>query len=268
HNFYRNSPSQARFEVTLRTTRSELKSQWPKGFGDKVTVATAAPRQRLALAGRFEPIKEFPMGAEIVLESAKLNSVLLYDHRAVEEPWLPDHMEILSLDERSDIGESLLATLTGMYSTIGAARFLRREPFSYAPHGAQEAQKEAMVSDQETELSREDVDEGADLPSSFKRRLFTLKHSQQQADQDKYRRIANIFREVARWGQIDFSQSGPYGEDLEVMTWDESDLWLPVTRRGTGAEQLLVMISEVIVRGVALVGIEELESNLDDAKKE
>lgn len=265
HNYYRNIPSQASFEVSLRTSRQELAQLWPQGFTEDpptVPKGVRGGRFRISLVGHFDPEPELPGAASMVLESAQLNSVSIYDHGAMPEPWLPQELG-LSLERREDIGGALLDRLTGMFSTIGIARFLGRESFGSTQdqtYGIQEETDEARLAPREAPTS-------AAFPSSFKRRLFNLKQSQLQADQDKFRGIREIFRQVAGWGEIDFAQAGPDAEFLEVMTWDKASLWLPVTRRGAGAEQLLVMISEALIRGAMIVGIEELESNLDDDNK-
>lgn len=51
------------------------------------------------------------------------------------------------------------------------------------------------------------------------------------------------------------------------MTWDSNGLWLPVGLRGSGAEQMLVLMAEALARNSPIIGIEELESNLDDNNK-
>ena len=114
-------------------------------------------------------------------------------------------------------------------------------------------------------MSKETDTQEPELPSSFKTRLYKIKHSEGQSEQNKFRSIRKRFGEVAGWGEIDFAQIESDGStDLDVMTWDKESLWLPVSRRGAGAEQLLVIIAEVLMRGARVVGIEELESNLDE----
>lgn len=251
HNYHRNNPTNIDFEIVLRTSKNELENLWAEAFQHDVSVLpkTNPPhRIRISLLGHFEPEPELPGTAQIFLESAHLNDLPLFDASAKGEPWLPGLRAELDLGERAATGEALLNKLTGAFSGIGTARFLRREPFLSTLDESSQTQP--------------------DYAASFKRRLFNLKHSQLQTDQAKFRRITDIFHSTAGWGEIDFAQAGPAGEDLEVMTWDEHELWLPVTQRGAGAEQLLVLVSEVVISGAMMVGIEELESNLDDENQQ
>lgn len=246
HNYFRNDPSSVSFEVTLRTTKNELKKLWPEGFrngGEIVPLGTAEDRVRIHLVGHIDPEPDVPTVGRMVLESAKILNTPVYDISSVTEPWLTTKKDSLSLDERSATGEALLDKFTGLFSNIGIARSLRRESF-------RNLQEQAGVDE--------------DLSSSFKRRVFSLKHSQLQAEQEKFRRTQELFNNIADLGVFDFAQVGTEGKDLELMIWDQDSLWLPVSRRGAGAEQLLVIISEVIIRGSRILGIEELESNLDE----
>lgn len=246
NNYPRNVPTQVAFEVTLRTTEDELRRLWPSGLDAGVLVLPVElppDRVRIRFSGRFQPVPESPSTAEMVLESATVVDTLVYSNAQVSAPWFPTAQTALSLDERAAVGDALLARLTGLFSNIGVARSLRRESSPW---------------------TQQDSTNYEDLQSSFKRRLFGLKYSSVQEDQNKYRHIQGLFRTVAGWGEIDFAQSGGDSDELDIMTWDDTQLWLPIARRGAGAEQLLVILSEVLLRGSTIIGIEELESNLDE----
>ena len=270
HNYYRNEPSECNFEILLKTTTDEVTALWPEGFsGDTpiVPAPTDPERVRIEIAGHFSPEPQLlPDAAETILESTAVNEVVVYDGGQLPEPWLPHLKDTLPLEERAASGEALLVSLTGLFSVIGAGRTLTREPFRILqPEARAPSESDQDLVAIETTRQRHP---GPDRRGSFKRRLFGLGHSQLQLAQDKFRLVRKMFRDIGGWGEMDFAQAGPGGEDLEIMTWDEAGLWLPVGRRGTGAEQLLVMIAEILVRDAALIGIEELESNLDDENKD
>ena len=47
-----------------------------------------------------------------------------------------------------------------------------------------------------------------------------------------------------------------------------NDSWLPASRRGAGAEQLLILISELSMLRSRIIGIEEMESNLNEVNQQ
>jgi len=246
HNYYCNKACIVPFEITIKTTKVELQKIWPDGLREGLNIIpgnTPESRVRITLTGHFEPVERLPGTAEIILEQAKILSTVLYQFNpSVDERWLPELKTSHSLPDREKIGERLLNSLTNIYSNIGVARSLRNE----------------KVADAQTH------DELKTHISSFQSRLHQIKHSELQSSQNKFRTIREQFNKIAGWGEIDFAEVERETRELEVMTWDENGLWLPVVQRGAGAEQLLVIISEVVLRGSLIIGIEEMESNLDE----
>ncbi|GEM_PF-6135841 len=246
HNFHMNSTAPIHFEVGLIMHEQELMEIWPQvsALPEALRPPTVpVDRVRLQLLGRFEREVEILGAARIILDKAKIidDIVLEFDGNG-QEVWLPRFIS-LPLSERQDLGESLLGALTGLFSTVGTARFLGKEAFDDATS---------------QEVIPSNIDRG------FKGRLFSLKHSQHQDQQIVFRKIEETFKRLGEWGEIDFARGGLDNTDLEIMTYGESETWLPVGMRGTGAEQLLLLISEVLMRGSKIIGLEELESNLDE----
>lgn len=246
HNYYCNKACVVPFEITIKTTKAELQKIWPDGFRERLNIIpsnTPESRVRITLIGRFQPVERLPGTAEIVLEQARVIGTVLYQFNpSVDDRWLPGLKASYTLPDREKIGERLLNNLTNIYSNIGVARSLRNEKVADAQtHG-----------ELKTHIS------------SFQSRLHQIKHSELQSSQNKFRTIREQFNKIAGWGEIDFAEVERETRELEVMTWDENGLWLPVVQRGAGAEQLLVIISEVVLRGSFIIGIEEMESNLDE----
>ncbi len=245
HNYYRNGPCEIPFEIVLRTTKSDLNTRWPDGIASGAVVLPATlpeDRVRIGLKGHFTPVPGAIELAAITLDSASVNDAVVLTDINKPDSWLPA-LSNKATSEKAPIVEQLLVSLTASFSTIGIARFLQKEGFYQAA-----TQPPPRFT-------------GDSSPTNFQRRLFDVKHSTSQSDQNRFRRVRDLFNQATGWGEIEFAQSDT---DLGLMTWDKNKLWLPIGRRGSGAEQLLVILSEVVLRGAPIVGIEELESNLDE----
>ncbi len=248
NNYRDNKPGIITFSITISMTRSELNSRWPEYIKHGIKVIKdelPEDRVRININGEFHPLDDAPHNAAMVLRKVEINGYIFFNETKRPGMWLPDEPATVSLAIREELGESLLATFTGCFSNIGIARFLH---------------KESVISPHE----QSDRSQVQNSLMEFKTRLSNAKQSLNQGEQEKYRRIRDIFSELSKWGEIDFARREGEDNDLEVMSWDENNLWLPISLRGAGAEQLLVIISEVILRKATIIGIEELESNLDE----
>ncbi len=248
NNYKNNKPRKVTFGITISMTRSELNSIWPKYIEKEIKVISddlPEDRVKININGVFLPVDEEPNNAMMVLQEVDINRYIVFDETKRPNMWLPNEPDTVILAEREALGESLLANFTGCFSNIGIARFLHKEAVfpSYEQSDSSDVQDSLM---------------------EFKTRLFKAKQSLKQDEQDRYRRIRDLFSKMTPWGEIDFARREGEDHDLEVMSWDQDNLWLPVSLRGAGAEQLLVIISEVILRETAIIGIEKLESNLDE----
>ncbi len=248
NNYKDNKPSTVTFGITISMTRTELDYLWHEYIDNGIKPLKddlPEDRVKLNIDGEFQSAEDNPYDAIMVLQNVDINKYVVYDETKRPDMWLPSEATTMSIAIRDSLGESLLANFTGCFSNIGIARFLH---------------KEAVLSSNE----ENDHPEIQDQLLAFKSRLFNAKQSLKQDEQNQYRRIRGLFSKMTPWGEIDFAQREGENADLEVMSWDNKNLWLPISLRGAGAEQLLVIISEVILRNTATVGIEELESNLDE----
>lgn len=253
NNYKDNEPRRIDFNVTISIPITELNNIWPENKTNNVAVFSPDNDEKLIklrIEGYFHPSEDNQNDAEIVLVKATLNNkYIVYDETKSPTIWIPhESQSTLSLSEAEALGETLLSNFTGLFSNIGIARFLHKEL----------VMNNTTIFPDQQPLDRLD---------SFKSNLFRAKQSLEQERQTRYRRICSLFSSMTPWGEIDFAQSKDDITDIEVMSWDKDSLWLPISMRGAGAEQLLVILSEVVLRDSKIIGIEELESNLDEVNQ-
>jgi predicted ATPase len=95
---------------------------------------------------------------------------------------------------------------------------------------------------------------------TFKRWIFGLSLS--KADYKTFEEIRGIFAaEPFSIGEISFSQDG---DAIDVMVKDAA-VRLPIGRLGSGHQQMLYIIANLVLNKGRMLGIEELEINLSPA---
>jgi len=218
-----------RFEVRLEADDAELAA-----IRDVDRVAARVPAGKghsnwITLSGVIERSED---DGDMRLEKARLNKGTFYeaDPTGGREFFAGLDSEF-SPEERQQAAESLLLYMTDLFMVVGSDRFLTTEP----PEG----------DDRLTSLT-------------FKRWLHKLSLSRD--DFPVYQRIRDAFNGPPfNFGEIGFSADT--GE-LEIMILDSNRQRLPIGRLGTGVQQVLMLLAQILQSRSQIIGIEELELNL------
>lgn len=158
----------------------------------------------------------------------------LVDDKPVYVPSL--EKSAISLDERERTVAGLTRLLTDGFRVIGTNRALDREKLNIAQ-----------------------PPENVFLPSTFKRSLFRLATDRQSYD---------LFKQISRqfnsnpfsFGEISFAID-PRTEEVEVMI-EKGNTRLPLNRIGSGLQQILFLIANIVYNSHKMIGFEEIELNL------
>ena len=200
------------------------------------TIWKQHPLQRIQLEASIEPTEKGK--ATKTLKSAKVNNVPLYVSTAPSDTmFFPSLASSVPVQQRQSASEELISNLVNSFSVIRAERFLHDESLSGEPVA---------------QISAE----------HFKNWILNLSRSRGEEYQ-KLQRIVDWFNnERFRYGNI-----RPIVEidKVGLVVKDAAGRELIVDRLGNGAQQILVLLANLVDSKARMVGIEEVETNLSPA---
>lgn len=166
----------------------------------------------------------------MTLNEVEINSQLAMVHSAGRTEWLPAREE--AADEKQRFVESILDALTDQVRIVPASRYLTEETFS---------------SEQQSLRSR-----------NYKSWLHSMSLSREGYE---------TFKKVRHWfaskpfglGEISFVLENAL---LELMVEDDCGYRMRIDQKGSGVQQLLVLLGYIAESNAAIVAIEEPELNL------
>jgi len=230
-NFYKNQSDPIEFTIVVRFSRQEL----------DVITGTAEVSAKLSEEndnanlsingrGRIDPIGSDR--AKMVLVEARLNNKSFYSTDDAGPKYLSDFG--LAAAQALDAFNKVMGSLDNGFVRVPANRFIATE-------------KEM----QSSEVAQLDA-------STFKNWLFQI--SLNRDTERMFRDISDEFAaEPFSHGRLSLAR---VGENLEVFVERKDGFKLPLGRKGTGVQQLLMILAYVAVSKAPIVGIEELEINL------
>ena len=228
-NFYHNSKGDIEFDIHLAVENRELES-----VRDGLVLLNKdifSKTLDLGLKGRFIYIDR--NSAEMKLDAVGVNeySAFAIDAKGAHQYFQP-LAEALDQAKRVQLFERLLEPFNDCFKVVSCSRVIVDEEFKVAPT---------------KEL----------LPTTLKSWLHT-----QSLDRDSYEEFSSIKRilesEPFAFGEIGFSTNG---NKIEIMV-EKDGLRIPISRLGSGWQQIVFIIASIVHSKGKMVGIEELEQNL------
>lgn len=234
-NFYQGRKDDITFSVSITFEHNEL--AFLHEHLAKLAKHFAKPEydKKLILSGKMKYLDDDT--AEMVLESAKFNNEVVFElGPAGAQAYFPK-LKSLNPDVQLRLFETLMNLLSDSFAVLPSDRYLTAE-------SVEDASNKVPVL----------------TPKTFKNWLFTL--SLTRAGHPEFENIKKMFSDKPfSCGEIGFSRER--GE-IEIMV-QNSTTRLPITRLGSGYQQMLYMIATVVRNKGKMLGIEELEINLSPA---
>ena len=237
--FYFNMARVVDFTITIDFRDEELKHL--QSLLTKVPVQGATDIGQKLIFGDGESKKVKILGkinhaggdaAEMVTNAIIINDVFqIYQRDASGKyHYLPNTG--IEIGKSQEAIEDLLSRLTGCFKVINANRYLTAEPMGVA--------------------------KGLECTAkNFKQWLFNL--FMDREEHAKFQEIQTLFNSSPfGFGTLGFSNENG---QIEIMV-EKNGLRLPVTRVGSGLQQILFLIATTVFHRGKLLGIEELEINL------
>lgn len=228
-NFFRNEDTPVWFELTIRFNENEL-PVLPKHIAN----AMQGTEHELIIEGEIHSTEE-PNQGLLSLSKASLNQIQIFDtEKSDSERYFPGSNELAG-SEAVSIFEQIMQKLDNAFLRIPANRFL----------------------DKETELpSMTRIELKA---NSFKNWLFST--SLDRNAQQIYHEITKKFgQDPFNKGFLSLARVG--NNELEILVEDKYGHRLPIERKGTGVQQILIILAYIEHSKASFFGIEELEINL------
>ncbi len=236
-NYYRESGGPITFFINIRFLRPEVRAACSRCEEFLSRLPAGKRFDHLVIEGNIG--QSSADRAEMTLVKAEFNQTLFYDSSQSDvSRFLPG----FSLDptQARDVFDRIMGTLDNAFLRVPAARFLRSEG----------------------ELDRSE--KAALTPDSFKNWLFQSSISR---DEEKlFRRVSDQFGAPPfEHGRISIGRLGE--DEIEVFVEGGDGLKLPIGRKGTGVQQILMILSYVAQSSSPVIAIEELEINLSPASQ-
>jgi hypothetical protein len=229
-NFYRNSKNDITFSVSVCFTDDEL--AFLKGGLEHLT--RGGHNNILTLTGRIKYVDD--ASGDMVLERAAFNGpcVVFEVDGDGKRSFFPKEKG-LGAEERLGYFDELMNLLADAFALLPADRYLTSE------HMVQESTG------------------GLPLTSkTFKQWLFNLSLS--RSGHTAFDQIKTMFASKPfDFGEIGFSKER---DEIEIMVKEKDNVWLPIDRVGSGHQQTLYIIANLVLNKKKMMGIEELEINL------
>lgn len=235
-NFYLNGKDDITFSVSVTFSVDELAP-----FCDvlkllKPFLAAKGHDKILQIDGRIKYLDDD--SAEMVLERAVFNKhyAVFEIDKAGKKTFFPK-LTTLAAETRVAHFEKLMDLLADSFALLPADRYLTNESVAPDPVG------------------------GLPLgPKTFKQWLFKL--SLKRSSHAAFEEIKTMFAsDPFSFGDIGFSKEG---DEIEIMV-SETNVRLPISRLGSGHQQILYIIANLVLNKNKMLGIEELEINLSPA---
>jgi hypothetical protein len=232
-NFYMNGREDIKYSISITFADNEL--AFMNDILEKLKPFLAQPGHDkiLILNGRMTYIDD--NAAEMVLDKAAFNKhyVVFEADAAGKKSFFPS-IKGLAADKQLLYFEKLMNLLANSFRVLSSDRYLTSEL-----------------------LSSESGQEIALTPKTFKGWLFKLSLS--RGGHDAFEEIRKMFvSDPFSVGEIGFSQER---EEIEIMV-KEQNVRLPISRLGSGYQQILYIIANLVLNKKKMLGIEELEINL------
>ena len=224
-NFYMGNGDPIKFEVLLLVAPDFLADLDEEGI--LASLEEEGHDFRVKLKGEIVPTDN---GSEMRLAKVEINGKPAMEQIKGGTEWLQHH-EARS-DAKKRVVESILDAFTDQVRVIPASRYLSEETFS---------KTEAMLSS-----------------GSYKNWLHNMSLSR-----DGYQ----TFKRVKYWlssdtfeiGEISFARED---DRLELMVEDECDYRMKVDHKGSGIQQIIVLLGFIAESDAAIIAVEEPELNL------
>ncbi len=232
NNFYFNSQEPITFSALIKIDRSEMLAlpNLPENF--RIELPPNHTEDVLKIEGKITQTSEDR--AEISLIQAELNQGLFYDGTK-QNPEFLSGFENLDITEKRNIFDGIMNRLDNSFLRIPPDRFLSSE---------EEVNRETKVT-----LS----------PKTLKNWLFQSSHDQ-QAEKIIREILSQFNSDPFNHGNISIVRIGK--NEIEAFVEGKNGLKLPIGRRGSGVQQILMMLAYIAQANSPFVGIEELEINL------
>jgi AAA15 family ATPase/GTPase len=237
NNFYLNNSEPITFSVVVKFDRKEILAipGLPKRFNEILPLNKNT--DVLKINGQI--VQKTSDKAEISLLDAEFNQMKFYDTNLNPEPhrYLPGYSDpLISQAEKRDIFDKVMSRLDNVFLMVPTNRFLSTE-------------HEQPRTNETIQLS----------PNTIKNWLF---HNTHNRDKEKIvRKILEQFNsDPFNHGRISTIRQGE--NDIEAYVEDKNELKLPVGRRGSSVQQILIILSYINQSNSSIIGIEELEINL------
>lgn len=235
-NFYKNQRKDIAFSVSVKFDQKEL--SFLANILSQLSPHLAKPTydKILTISGKIKYVDED--SAEMVLEGAKFGTHVVFSTAAGGVKSFFPKLEALSVEDRLRSFEQLMNLLADSFALLPADRYLTQEPAENS-------------SEQPTPIL---------TPKTFKKWLFGL--SLTRADHESFETIKSMFSQKPfSAGEISFNKER--GE-IEIMV-KQSNSRLPISRLGSGYQQMLYIVAFIVLNRGKMLGIEELEINLSPA---
>jgi hypothetical protein len=214
-NFFRNERKEIDFSVLIRFSRSEINNNHsiPDSFR-----ALLPPRQRydhLDLKGKIVP--EAGHLAKMVLLSAKFDHLTFFSRKSDETPIYLSGFSIPD-EQKLSLFDTIMGPLNNCFLKVPATRYLINEV-------------------EEDRKKRVDL-----ISNTFKNWLFQT--SLDRTDEQTFKRIRDQFNsEPFKHGRISIARTGQ--NEIEIFVEDEANLKLPIERKGSGVQQILMILTYI-----------------------
>jgi predicted ATP-dependent endonuclease of OLD family len=232
NNFYLNGLEPITYSVLVKFDRRELLglANFPKNF-----ISNLPHNHRedvLILEGKIVDAPDD--SAEISLIRAELNQKMFFDSTKNKPEYLSDFNELTDTEKRN-VFDTVMNRLDNAFLRIPADRFLSNE----------------IEVDRETKVALS--------PKTIKNWLFQSSH-----DQDAEKIVREVIQQFNSdpfcHGNVSIVRVGK--NEIEAFVEGENGMKLPISRRGTGVQQILMILAYIAQSNSPIVGIEELEINL------
>ncbi|MGA1984538.1 MAG: AAA family ATPase [Acidobacteriaceae bacterium] len=231
HNFYLNGKRDITFSVSVTFGRAELNFMEDVLKELHPSLVGTGHNRVLTLDGRITYVDD--SSADMALERAVFNKkyVVFEIDKGGKKSFFPK-LQGLTTEKKLSCFEELMNLLADSFRVLPSDRYLTTEIMSQGP-----------------------------IPSptskTFKRWIFGLFLS--KAEYKTFEEIRDMFAaEPFSIGEISFSQDG---EAIDIMVKDAA-VRLPIGRLGSGHQQMLYIIANLVLNKGRMLGIEELEINL------
>lgn len=232
-NYYMDTEDPIRFHITIRFSPGELSGIVGKEGENFPIFGDGKASDDLVIIGNIS--RSGPGNAYQNLEQVILNKkIIIYEKDKDGNHSYFSKLTEFSENTRYNVFESIMASLNGLFKLVSSRRYIINEKDRKG---------------EECQLT----------PPHFKNWLFNLQMNRETYAE--YEEIIKLFREAPfSFGEISFAREK---ENLEIYV-KRNELRLPIGRLGTGVQQILYLLANVVHNKGKVVGLEEMEINLSE----